>query len=204
MPFCTRCAAPPCDAAGIISVNWSTSATSQELDMDCEGSRGDPNAFILGAVQGQVQITAYAFEKGAKEAFFGTSCAGRVQAAQQNIVKYDGRTCKSYLIPTTTHQAQITGDIPAGIASMEVVRFTAQGSQSQILSGGAILTTLMDTDIGAKLRYGGPPMGIEVPTLGYFSIFGKIGCFSALSVEVDYPSVPAQVSYTFEFIDEVR
>lgn len=196
MPYCLRCIPFSCGGStGLISINWSTSNNLSLIDPDC-GPGSPSEKELLGPTTGTVSINAYAFSAGS-DRWAGSRCQGSAQASQTVIMKYDANTDKHYLIPSKNHSAQITGDV-GNLATIETV-CTTTSVDSKIVSNTTI-TTQLETQLGKNFKYNGEPLAVEIPFLGSYEVFGQRSFLTNISLSVDFPSQPATVTYTFQFI----
>lgn len=201
MPFCIRCSTFNCNnSSGLISVNFAMNSSARVAEDDnCKSGGTAPLEYIPGPGTGTVSFTAYAFEAG-QDKWLGSKCKGQAQASQSNIIKYDGKTDRYYLIPTKIHKAQIAGDLGNSV-TLDKVFFKGTSADSSN-ANGATITSELEVWLGAGFHFVGPPMSIDLPDLEPYTI--NIGSnttealISSVNVSVDFPQ-PAVITYTFEF-----
>ena len=200
MPFCIRCADPPCSDEGIISVNWNTRGTAKPIGGTCSTGNGGDEEYIPGPVNGSVTIQAYAFGKDDTDLWLGSKCVTQAQASQQNILKYNGKDDSYLIIPTSINSGSISGDPVKGL-TLDSTCANTESVRMNLLAGSVTVTTLLGTDIGHGLNYTGAPYPMKFPNLNPYKVLGQEGCYqSGFSLNVDFPNSPAQVTYSWQFV----
>lgn len=190
----------------MISVNWSTSATANPVGGSCSTSTGGPEEFVPGPVSGSVNIQAYAFDpnetndNGRTELWLGSRCITRANASQNNLMKYDGKTNKYWIIPTSINSGSIAGDPVEGL-SLSNTCANAKSLQLSLLGGSVSIASELGTDVGHGLKFNKGFFNVSFPDLKSYTIMDQPGCYlSAFSLDIDYPNSPAQATYSWQFI----
>lgn len=199
--LCKRCSEDLDCGAGIISVQWSTQGSVKVVGGSCDDplGSGDEAQYTRGPITGSVNIQAYAFDSNSEDMWLGVRCMSKVQANQTNLMKYDGKTNKYYVLPSSTNNAQITGEYPQGITMVDDC--AVKSYNSQLLSGSVSITTEMSTNIGHDLEFNGTPLAVKFPEKDPYTVLTQRRCYlSSFSLEIDYPGNPAKASYTWQFI----
>lgn len=203
MPYCIRCSTNTvCDGSeGLISINFSMNSSVRVAEDDsCSTNTGIENDFIPGPATASVTVNAYAFEAGTDK-WLGSRCKGQAQASQTNIIKYDGKTDRYYMIPTKIHKAQIIGDVGNSV-TLDKIFFTGVNVDMQS-NNGVSITSELEVWLGAGFHYNGLPLPVDMPDLSPYTInltaqSTSRAYLSSVNVQIDYPQ-PATTSYTFEF-----
>lgn len=213
MSFCIKCADIPCgQGEGLISVHWNTTSTAKPVGGACTTSTPDNPDFVAGPVTGTVSIQAYASssnvvsiqpvgfvnESRVSDLWLGSKCITRISAQQNNLLKYDGKTDKHILIPTSINSASRTG---SEVPEVTMDFLCGMESYQMSLAGSVTLVNNLGTDIGHSLKYTGGPYNMSFPDANPKKIMGLAGCYqSGFSLNIEYPNSPAQVSYTWQFV----
>ena len=187
---------------GIISASLTGSSEFIEIISQCDQA---PNVFsdvrkvLKGPSVGQLQITAYAFPKGASDVFLGTSCASSAGISLNTQQRFDCESKVTRIIRTRDGEAFREGDPITGITllgefcSFRTVNASAQGGPS---------TRVTDTTrfLGSNLIWTGPPFSFDTtnPDSLDFNILGLDVKMTSFSVNVTVPSV-ATNSYSFSY-----
>jgi hypothetical protein len=208
MPFCVRgCEAPGCD--GIISVQLNASGSSTIVGGSCSsnsGGGGGGQQFVPGPINGTVSVQAYAFSSG-KDPWLGVRCVSRASASQNNIIKYDGKTDKHYIIPTSNHSGQYTGLKPEGVTLNEPC-FSGETYSAQLVAGSVTVSTKMGLQVGYNFEYSGDPLSVTFPDKKAYSVsFVKISeplYLNQFTLDIDYPNSPAIAGYGWQFLRECK
>jgi len=200
--ICEKCVDFGCgDDTGLISIQWNTQGQVKSLGGDCDNPvNGEAGAqYVLGPVTGTVNLQAYAFNSESEDMWLGVRCSSKVQANQSNLMKYDGRTDQYYVLPSSNHSCQITGEYPEGVEM--VTDCETQSFTSQLVAGSVTVGTAMRTVVGHELSFDGNPLPVSFPDKQPYTVLNTPNCFlSGFSLDIDYPNLPAKVSYTWQFI----
>ncbi|RKZ85082.1 MAG: hypothetical protein DRQ39_07600 [Gammaproteobacteria bacterium] len=190
----------------MISVNWNTNATAKPVGGSCSTPTGSNSEFIPGPISGSVTIRAYVFDNksttknNTTDLWLGSRCITKASASQTNILKYDGKTSKYWIIPSSINSGSISGDPIDGL-SLSNTCADVVTTQMSLLTGSATIVSSLGTDVGHGLKFTEGFFPVTFPDLGSYEVLGQGGCYlSSFSLEIDYPNVPAQASYSWQFI----
>lgn len=163
------------------------------------GSLSNSKKTIKGPITGSISITAYAFSASA-DPWNNVRCEGNIQASQNFIQKQDYFSDSTYIIPEDNASVQITGDIGT-IATIDDVMFSTEERKLQNINGISI-GTRMGVDVGSAFKYIGGPIQVTMPNKDNFYTVFNFGCcfLSSFNYSVNFPSQPATVTYTFQFV----
>ncbi len=187
---------------GIISAQITGSSEFIEIVSECDAA---PNVFsdvrkkLKGPSTGTLNITAYAFEKGAVDKFLGTSCPSSAGISFPTQKRFDCENNRTVIIPTKTGEASREGDPITGITLLGDICFFRTVNASAA-SGPASRITDTEKFIGADLIWTGPPFAFDSTdedTLE-FNILGLDVKLTSFNVSVTVPGI-ATNTYNFEF-----
>lgn len=187
---------------GIISAQITGSSEFIDIVSQCDAA---PNVFtevrkkLKGPSTGTLNLTAYAFPKGAVNKFLGTSCPSSAGIDFPTQKRFDCENNRTVIIPTKTGQAFKEGDDIDGITLLgDICSFRTVNASAQ--SGPASRVTDTERFIGSDLIWTGPPFPFDsqdADTLE-FTILGLDVKLTSFNITVAAPSV-ATNTYNFEF-----
>jgi len=187
---------------GIISAQITGSSEFIDIVSQCDAA---PNVFsdvrkrLKGQSTGSLNITAYAFDKGATDRFLGTSCPSSVGVDLPTQQRFDCENKETHFIRTKTGQAFREGDPITGITLLdEFCSFRTVNASAA--SGPSTRITDTERFLGSDLVWTGPPFPFDsrdVDTLD-FTILGLDVKMTNFNMSIAVPSV-ATNSYTFQF-----
>lgn len=188
---------------GIISAQITGSSEFIDIVSQCDQA---PNVFedvrkrLKGPSIGNLNITAYAFAKGAADKFLGTSCPSSAGISFPTQQRFDCENNVTHIIRTKSGDAAFReGDPITGITlldefcSFRTVNASAQG-------GPASRVTDTERFLGGDLIWTGPPFAFDStdPDTLEFTILGLDVKLTNFSISISVPGV-ATNSYTFQF-----
>jgi len=187
---------------GIISATLTGSSEFIEIVSSCDEG---PNVFsdvrkhLKGPSTGTLNITAYAFAKGAADKFLGTACPSSAGISFPTQSRFDCESNITRIIRTKTGEAYREGDPITGITLLG--EFCTFRTLSANASGGPF-SRVTDTErtLGTDVVWTGPPFSFDsqdADTLD-FTILGLDVKMTNFSVSVSVPS-PATTNYTFQY-----
>jgi len=187
---------------GIISAQITGSSEFIEIVSQCDAA---PNVFsdvkkrLKGQSTGNLNITAYAFEKGSTDRFLGTSCPSSVGVDFPTQPRFDCENKETHFIRTKTGQAFREGDPITGITLLDEF-CTFRTVNASAASGPATRITDTERFLGSDLVWTGPPFPFDSrdPDTLDFTILGLDVKMTNFSMSISVPSV-ATNSYTFQF-----
>lgn len=161
--------------------------------------RGTSRKVINGPLVGNISVTAYAFGAG-QDPWNGSRCEGTASANQGITQKQDFFSNSTYIIPSKNANSSIKGDV-GSIASISEVYVSTEERRLQNINGISIGTRL-GIDLGSSFSYTGLPIAVDMPNnSNFFNVLEFNCCFlTSFSYSVNFPTQPAQATYTFQFI----
>lgn len=187
---------------GIISVSLTGSSEFLEIVSQCSAGPnvfGDVRKRLKGPSTGSLNLSAYAFERGASDRLLGTSCASQAGIQLPTQQRFDCENNITRIIRTKTGQAFREGDPFNGITLLgEFCSFRTVNASAS--SGPA--SPVVDTErfLGTDLIWAGPPFSFDTrdPETLDFNILGLDVKMTDFSISAQSPGF-ATNSYTFSY-----
>ena len=199
-----------CDLSGLFDVGFdgiisaSLTGSSEFIDIVSQCDQA-PNVFLdvrkrlKGPSVGQLNITAYAFAKGAVDKFLGTECPSTAGVSRPTQTRFDCENNVTHIIRTKTGEAFREGDDITGISLLgEFCSFRTVNASAA--SGPAERITDTTRFLGSDLIWSGLPFTFDTrdPDSLDFTILGLDVKLTNFSITVQVPSV-ATNSYSFQY-----
>ncbi len=199
-----------CDLSGLFDVGFdgiisaSLSGSSEFIDIVSQCDQA-PNVFadvrkrLKGPSIGQLNITAYAFAKGAADKFLGTVCPSTAGISLPTQTRFDCENNVTHIIRTKTGEAFREGDPITGISLLgEFCSFRTINASAA--SGPTERITDTTRFLGSDLIWSGLPFTFDTrdPDSLDFTILGLAVKLTNFSITVQVPSA-ATNSYSFQY-----